>query len=101
MATKETGNWTAKDRDKVREILTKTASKFGSGEAARGGKTKLSQLLNLSSRQILDNWYRRGQVPMDYHRTLILLASPEQDVMPAQLHPDAKRALHLTRERAA
>lgn len=78
--------WTTKDMRRVRKILDHVASKTGGGHAG------FAEALNLRSRQVVNNWRRRGRIPFEHHAAVITAAAPEMIVTPAMLDPVSRAA---------
>ena len=65
--------WTTKDARRVRAILDHITSKTEGGAAGFATSLKLS-------RQVVNNWRRRGRVPIAHHAAVIRSAAPEISV---------------------
>ena len=78
--------WTTKDMRRVRKILDHVAKK------TEGGHAGFATALRLNSRQVVNNWRRRGRVPLEHHTAVIEAAAPEMTVTPAMLDPVSRAA---------
>ena len=74
--------WTEADKKRVRAILDHITA--GSSQA------ELARKLGAESRATVNNWYRRGQVPIDNIPGVIKAAEPDMTVSPGNLHPQAR-----------
>ena len=73
-------SWTKTDQKGVRRILYDIA--------ADTSQTELSHSLGAHSRATVNNWIRRGRVPLNYIGGVIARARAlGMDVRPGQLHP--------------
>lgn len=77
--------WTTTDARRVRAILDHIAGKI------EGGAAGFAARLNLS-RQVVNNWRRRGRVPIHHHAAVIRHAGPEMTVTAAMLDPVSRAA---------
>lgn len=76
--------WTSNDKKRVRAILDRITASTSQAEFARSlGENK--------SRATVNNWRRRGRVPLE-HIPAVISAAGEcgQTVTAGQLHPDAR-----------
>lgn len=75
--------WTEKDKKRVRAVLDTITARSSQAEVARAA--------GLKSRSVLNNWRRRGIVPVEHIQVMIALAAQVgQTVTPGDLNPDAR-----------
>lgn len=78
--------WTETDKSRVRAILDRISAETNQAELGR-------QLGDLP-RYTVNNWHRRGRVPIEHHHALIAAgAKIGLTITPDQLHPAARALL--------
>lgn len=74
--------WQESDKKRVRVILDHIT--------AEGSQAEFSRELKTKSRATVNNWRRRGQVPLEHIPAVIEAAKPGMIVTAGQLHPLAR-----------
>lgn len=82
--------WTEADRKRVRAALDHIVATLP------GGQAEFARMIGAESRAIVNNWRRRGQVPIEHIEKVILAAQPAMILTPPMLHPDARALAAMT-----
>lgn len=81
--------WTENDKKRVRVILDHITADTSQAEFSRS--------LGEKSRATVNNWRRRGRVPVEHIPAVIKAAAPAMTVTAGQLHPNARLMEQMTR----
>lgn len=73
--------WTEADKKRVRVVLDHIT--------AHGSQSEFSREFG-GSRQVVNNWRRRGRIPLEHIPAVIKAAAPGMIVTAGQLHPAAR-----------
>lgn len=85
--------WTKEDKKRVRAAIDHIAGKL------TGGQADIARELGLESRAVVNNWRRRGSVPLDYHDYIMRKAAPDMQLTSAMLHPVARQISRINNAR--
>lgn len=74
--------WTEADKKRVRAILDQIT--------ADGSQAELARSIGGESRSLVNNWRRRGKVPVEHIPAVIKAAPVGMTITAGQLHPHAR-----------